>query len=56
MILSGVWGYDFAGEIRTVDMHIKTLRQKTADAGFACLNDARHRLRSGKPVHPQKKC
>ena len=27
-ILQSVWGYDFTGETRTVDMHIKTLRQK----------------------------
>ncbi len=27
-ILQNVWGYDFTGETRTVDMHIKTLRQK----------------------------
>ena len=26
--LDRVWGYDFPGETRTVDMHIKTLRQK----------------------------
>ncbi len=27
-IMSVVWGYDYAGESRTVDMHVKTLRQK----------------------------
>ena len=27
-ILSTVWDYDFVGETRTVDMHIKSLRQK----------------------------
>ncbi len=27
-LINTVWGYDFAGETRTVDMHIKTLRQK----------------------------
>ena len=27
-LLSRVWGYDFAGETRTVDTHIKRLRQK----------------------------
>ena len=32
-LLEAVWGYDFAGESRTVDMHIKTLRQKLGDAG-----------------------
>ena len=29
-IMDAVWGYDYAGESRTVDMHIKTLRQKLA--------------------------
>lgn len=32
-ILSRVWGYDFDGESRTVDVHIRTLRQKLGDAG-----------------------
>lgn len=27
-IMELIWGYDFEGESRTVDMHIKTLRQK----------------------------
>ena len=32
-----VWGYEFAGETRTVDMHIKTLRQKLEAAGCTDL-------------------
>ena len=32
-ILSDVWGVEYAGETRTVDMHIKTLRQKLGDYG-----------------------
>ncbi|MCR5611806.1 MAG: response regulator transcription factor [Clostridiales bacterium] len=32
-LISEVWGYDFAGETRTVDMHIKTLRQKLGESG-----------------------
>lgn len=32
-LIEKVWGYDFEGESRTVDMHIKTLRQKLGDAG-----------------------
>lgn len=32
-ILSEVWGFDYEGESRTVDMHIKTLRQKLGGAG-----------------------
>ncbi|MCC8061314.1 MAG: response regulator transcription factor [Clostridiales bacterium] len=27
-LLSQIWGYDFDGETRTVDVHIRTLRQK----------------------------
>lgn len=30
-ILRAVWGYDYAGETRTVDMHIRTLRQKLGE-------------------------
>lgn len=33
MILDRVWGTDFEGESRTLDMHIKTLRQKLKGAG-----------------------
>lgn len=32
-ILEKVWGTDFEGESRTLDMHIKTLRKKLGDAG-----------------------
>ena len=32
-IVLKVWGTEFEGESRTVDMHIKTLRQKLGDAG-----------------------
>ncbi len=32
-IMNQVWGFDYEGESRTVDMHIKTLRQKLGDAG-----------------------
>lgn len=32
-LLSQVWGVDYLGESRTVDMHIKTLRQKLGAAG-----------------------
>ena len=33
IILERVWGIDFEGESRTLDMHIRTLRQKLGDAG-----------------------
>jgi len=32
-IMERVWGTDFEGESRTLDMHIKTLRQKLGSAG-----------------------
>ena len=32
-LLKDIWGYDFAGESRTVDVHIRTLRQKLGDCG-----------------------
>lgn len=32
-IMEKVWGTDYEGETRTVDMHIKTLRQKLGSAG-----------------------
>lgn len=31
-LLASVWGYDFAGDSRTVDTHIKTLRDKLGDS------------------------
>ena len=32
-LLSTVWGVDYLGESRTVDMHIKTLRHKLGESG-----------------------
>ena len=32
-LLGHVWGYDFDGETRTVDVHIRTLRQKLGPCG-----------------------
>lgn len=32
-IISRVWGYDFDGESRTVDVHIRTLRMKLGECG-----------------------
>ena len=32
-LLGHVWGYDFDGETRTVDVHIRTLRQKLGACG-----------------------
>ena len=40
-LLSDIWGMDYTGETRTVDMHIKTLRQKLGDYG-AMIETVRH--------------
>lgn len=32
-LLEEIWGYDFSGETRTVDVHVRTLRQKLGKAG-----------------------
>lgn len=32
-LLEEIWGYDFDGETRTVDVHVRTLRQKLGKAG-----------------------
>ncbi len=32
-LLNKIWGYSFDGESRTVDVHIRTLRQKLQEAG-----------------------
>ena len=33
ILLDRIWGYQFDGGTRTVDVHIKTLRQKLGDGG-----------------------
>ena len=32
-LLNIVWGYEYPGDVRTVDVHIRTLRQKLGSAG-----------------------
>lgn len=32
-LLEHIWGYDFGGETRTVDVHVRTLRQKLGSCG-----------------------
>ena len=32
-LLEDIWGYDFDGETRTVDVHVRTLRQKLGETG-----------------------
>ena len=40
-VLCDIWGMPYTGEARTVDMHIKTLRQKLGDYG-AMIETVRH--------------
>lgn len=40
-ILNRIWGTDFEGESRTIDMHIKNLRQKLKDSG-KCIKTIRN--------------
>jgi len=40
-LLSKVWGFEYEGETRTVDAHIKTLRQKLGVAG-SCIKTVRN--------------
>ena len=39
-LLTRIWGYDFDGETRTVDVHVRTLRQKLGDSG-SCIETVR---------------
>lgn len=40
-LLNSIWGYDYDGESRTVDMHIKSLRQKIGDEGGEIIQTVR---------------
>lgn len=40
-IMDQVWGFEYEGESRTVDMHIKTLRQKLGECG-SCIKTVRN--------------
>ena len=33
LLLEEIWGYDFDGETRTVDVHVRTLRHKLGKSG-----------------------
>lgn len=40
-LLDHVWGYDYCGETRTLDMHVKTLRQKLGAEGGSLIRTVR---------------
>ncbi|MBE7024820.1 MAG: response regulator transcription factor [Ruminococcaceae bacterium] len=48
-LMNEIWGTDYMGESRTVDMHIKTLRQKLGNAGgqIKTVIGVGYRLESG---------
>ncbi|MDO5415678.1 MAG: response regulator transcription factor [Lachnospiraceae bacterium] len=40
-LLNQIWGYGYDGETRTLDMHIRTLRQKLGEEGGTCIKTVR---------------
>lgn len=40
-LLNQIWGYEYDGETRTLDMHIRTLRQKLGGEGGSCIKTVR---------------
>lgn len=40
-LLDHVWGYEYAGETRTLDMHVRTLRQKLGEEGASYVTTVR---------------
>lgn len=49
-ILSKIWDYSYSGETRTVDVHIRTLRQKLGEAGnlIETVRGVGYRISDGK--------
>ena len=43
-ILAQIWGYEFTGETRTVDMHVKTLRQKLGDGYITTVRGVGYKI------------
>lgn len=46
-ILAHVWGYDFVGETRTVDMHIKALRKKLGEQYITTVRGVGYKVPEG---------
>lgn len=40
-LLNHIWGYEYDGESRTLDIHIRTLRQKLGQVGADCIRTVR---------------
>ena len=47
-LLETIWGFDYEGETRTVDVHIRSLRQKLEDAAdqIETVRGVGYRMRS----------
>ena len=43
-ILQSVWDYDYTGETRTVDMHVKTLRQKLGEEYISTVRGVGYKM------------
>ena len=43
-ILQAVWDYDYTGETRTVDMHVKALRQKLGEDVITTVRGVGHKM------------
>jgi len=37
-LLEQIWGYDYFGDIRTIDVHIKKIRQRLSNLPFECIH------------------
>ena len=53
-VLERVWGWDFIGDSRTVDVHVRWLRQKI-ETDFERPEADRHSARRGLSVRRMKK-
>ena len=40
-LLNNIWGYDFVGESRALDVHIRSLRSKLGDDGHHYIKTIR---------------
>lgn len=52
-IMNEIWGYEYAGETRTVDVHIRSLRQKLGEQGAAIktVRNVGYKLSQGNDVN-----
>lgn len=37
-LLEQIWGYDYFGDIRTIDVHIKKIRQRLSNLPYECIH------------------